>query len=263
MSGSTAEPESPMEVTTKQPLAAPSTSASGPRRVITGVSRNRSGPQRSVNRNRSGPMRGVNRNSSGPMRGVNRNKSGPLARAVARTHSKSKKPDIGLGTGSFHRSQPNRATSTGSLRKATKRSILRESSDEFSVASTNTMDSIMVAKKRITGIPSVAEFREKQNGDESIASEIDDISLHTVDSINVHANKWNQGGDDGDSLFSESFVSTTTYCLSDYEQEDPGAPQEYDKMNVEIQNLNISDKIENLEDMDFAEDFEEEESLKE
>lgn len=257
MSGSTAEPESPMEVaTSKQPLAAPAPSASGPRRVT--VNRNRSGPVRSVNRNRSGPMRGVNRNSSGPMRGVNRNKSGPLARAVARTHSKSKKPDIGLGSGSFHRSKPNRATSTGSLRKGIKSSILRESSDEFSVASTNTMDSIMVAKKRITGIPSVAEFREKQNGDESISSEIDDISLHTVDSINVHANKWNQGGDDGDSLFSESFVSTTTYCLSDYEQEDPGAPQEHDKMSVEIQNLNIS----NLEDMDLEDDYEEEESLK-
>eukprot|EP00934_Nitzschia_sp_Nitz4_P002259 Nitzschia sp. Nitz4//scaffold137_size62074//42716//43066//NITZ4_006423-RA/size62074-processed-gene-0.48-mRNA-1//-1//CDS//3329535724//2259//frame0 len=51
-----------------------------------------------------------------------------------------------------------------------------------------------------------------------------DESLHTVDSINVHHRHVGEGDDDlGDfSVFSESFASTDTYDLSDYDDDGEG-----------------------------------------
>jgi hypothetical protein len=216
-----------MEVTT-QPLANVTTSAPAPLRnvdrirsgPIRGVTRNRSGPMlRGVARNRSGPMRG----GSGPMRGVTRNKSGGPRRGVNRTPSRTKA--LPLKTNSFQRSVPDRASSTSSLRKFRRSqnngTPIREADDnDFSVASTQTMDSIMVRKKQIGGVPNVAEIQRKRWDDSSVASstvDLDDGSLHTVDSMAFHQRHLDEGGPDDMSAFSESFVSSSTY-LSDYEE---------------------------------------------
>ena len=105
----------------------------------------------------------------------------------------------------------------------------------------------MLAKKRNAGIPRTAEIA----GDISVTSSFDndEVSLHTVDSLGVHEKKWNQGGDDGSfSVFSESFISSTTYNDSDYDEEDQ------ERINVDMGDLNIDD--------DFEDDEEEEASLK-
>lgn len=240
-----------MEVTT-QPLE---TASSQPARRS--VNRNRSGPMRGVTRNRSGPLqRGVARNRSGPMRGVTRNKSGPR-RGVNRTPSRTKA--MPLKTNSFHRSVPDRASSTSSLRKFRRQQNgvpIREGDDnDASVASSQTKDSIMVRKSQIGGVTDVPNVRERRWEETSITSaSMDDVSLHTVDSMAFHQRHMEEGGPDDISAFSESFISSSTY-LDDYQDDLEGdIPDSDQRVDIEMNNLRIGNS-----DHSFGEEEEEEE----
>jgi hypothetical protein len=99
----------------------------------------------------------------------------------------------------------------------------------FTSASNQTLDSIMLRKKQIvTGGPGVASAAagRRPRDDSSMASFDFDESLHTVDSINLHHRHHHQAEENDDqcdlSVFSESFASTDTYCLSDYEEDEEG-----------------------------------------
>lgn len=253
--------QSKMEVTT-QPLAAGT--ALSP---VRNVDRNRSTPMRGVTRNRSGPIqRGVARNRSGPMRGVTRNKSGGPRRGVNRTTSRTKA--LPLKTNSFQRSVPDRASSTSSLRKYRRQQngapILESDDNDISVASTQTMDSIMVRKKQIGGVPNVAEMRGKRWDESSVASSTVDLdagSLHTVDSMAFHQRHLDEGGPADDmSAFSESFISSSTY-LSDYEEGyelGDDLPESDQRVDIEMNNLKIGepDNSNSREDEDEEDDLE-------
>ena len=205
-------------------------------------------PERGVERNESGPQGSrimVSRKPPGrskshkigrpafskelppePQRGVNRNKSGRLRFAPNRTRS-------------FGRTVPDRSGSTGSLKAYRKQQQLggtpSEGGDDVSVsdsvftsASNQTLDSIMLRKKQFgPGDVKPGGMRmPSRSSDISTASFEFDDSLHTVDSINVHHRHVDNGRNDepGDlSVFSESFASTDTYALSDYDEDEEGA----------------------------------------
>lgn len=194
-------------------------------------------PQRRVQRNKSGPLgaRTPGRRPPGrskshkigrpafskelppePTRGVNRNKSGRLRSTPNRTRS-------------FGRSAPDRSGSSGSQKRQQNSG---EGGDDVSVsdsvftsASNQTLDSIMLRKKQFgPGDAKPGGMRMPTRSVDAVSFEIDD-SLHTVDSINVHHRHVQEHGDDdqGDfSVFSESFASTDTYELSDYDEEEGG-----------------------------------------
>ena len=166
-----------------------------------------------------------------------RSKSGKLTRAAP------------LRTGSFQqqmaRVPPGRAKSgTGLSRMRPTSSGLQrapsgtgtDDDSVFTTASTQTMDSIALRKSQIdtSAVPGLRHGRVggrrpapnqvEIDGTGSVASEstfdFDDCSLHTVDSIRVHRNHVEHQGDDecDVSVFDESFVSTDTYMLSDYDE---------------------------------------------
>lgn len=203
-------------------------------------------PQRRVERNKSGPQgnsvsrRPPQRSKSHkigrpafnkdlppePVRGVNRNRSGRLRSAPNRTRS-------------FGKSAPERTGSASSLRAYRKQQQMAgtpggsELVDDISVsdsvftsASNQTLDSIMLRKKQFgPGDVKPGGMRmPSRSTDVSTASFEFDESLHTVDSINVHHRHVGEYSDDqGDlSVFSESFGSTDTYALSDYDGEGEG-----------------------------------------
>lgn len=205
-------------------------------------------PERGVERNMSGPQKSgiiVSRKPPGrskshkigrpaftkdlppePQRGINRNKSGRLRSTPNRTRS-------------FGRTVPDRAGSTGSLKAYRKQQQMggtpAEVGDDVSVtdsvftsASNQTLDSIMLRKKQFgPGDVKPGGMRmPSRSTDMSTASfDFDDQSLHTVDSINVHHRHVENHGNEepGDmSVFSESFASTDTYALSDYDDEEDG-----------------------------------------
>jgi len=168
MSGPNENAGQPQIGATIQPLASSNVNAANtgaPRRPNRRGNGPTAGGSRGVTRNRSGPMqtsaplRGVGRNRSGPMtRGITRNKSGPR-RGVNRTASKTRA--LPLRTNSFHRSVPDRASSTSSLRNFRRQQntttghspIQQTQNADFSVASSQTKDSILVRKSQISGIP--------------------------------------------------------------------------------------------------------------
>lgn len=201
-------------------------------------------PQRRIGRNKSGPQglrQGPSRRAPGrskshkigrpafsadlpsePTRGVNRNRSGRLRSAPNRSRS-------------FGRKVPDRTGSAGSLRAHRKKQQVPDSpvgpdagddvsvSDSvFTAASNQTLDSIMLRKKQF------GPMKIPIRSDNSTATFDFDESLHTVDSINVHhrhvqAHANGDANDDPDgefSVFSESFASTDTYEMSDYEEEE-------------------------------------------
>ena len=197
-------------------------------------------PQRRVERNKSGPLgaRTPGRRPPGrskshkiarpafstelppqPVRGVNRNKSGRLRSTPNRTRS-------------FGRTAPDR---TGSSSSRGQRKSNGDVGDDVSVsdsvftsASNQTLDSIMLRKKQFgPGDAKPGGMRMPTRTSDTATFEFDE-SLHTVDSINVH-HRHVQGHDDDDqgdfSVFSESFASTDTYDLSDYDEEE-GAVKE-------------------------------------
>ena len=231
-----------------------------------GVTRNRSGPMQS----RSLPIRGVNRNRSGPMRGVTRNKSGPR-RGVSRTtsNSNSKNRALPLKTNSFHRSVPDRARS-GELRKFRRQQNAIPESQDSSVASGQTNDSIQVRKNQISGIPAELRQRNLQRAtadDYSVAtSDLDGASIHTMDSMMFHHKHVEEGGfeDDG-TAFEESFISTATY-MDDFGDDDFESDMQDDgdqpKIDIEMQDLKIEGGKKNDDNMDDDDDEFEEEELK-
>lgn len=204
-------------------------------------------PQRGVDRNKSGPGGSrimVSRRPPGrskshkigrptfstdlppePQRGVNRNKSGRLRSAPNPSRS-------------FGRTVPDRAGSTGSLKAYRKQQNMAgipagEIVDDASVAdsvftsaSNQTLDSIMLRKKQFGPgdvKPGGMRMPSRSSDTMSAASFEFDESLHTVDSINVHHRHVDSGANEeaGDlSVFSESFASTETYALSDYDEDE-------------------------------------------
>jgi hypothetical protein len=166
------------------------------------------------------PTRGVSRNASGRLRA-------PKAPSRAAPPSRSR---------SFGRAVPNRSSSTSSLKAYRKQQAAGQveindgdsvCDSVFTSASNQTLDSIMLRKKQIvTGGPGVASASamRRPRDDTSMASFDFDESLHTVDSINLHHRHQTDGDDDQCdlSVFSESFASTDTYCLSDYEEDEEG-----------------------------------------
>ncbi|CAJ1958698.1 unnamed protein product [Cylindrotheca closterium] len=237
-----------------------------------GVTRNRSGPMQS----RSLPIRGVNRNRSGPMRGVTRNKSGPR-RGVSRTtsSSNSKNRALPLKTNSFHRSVPDRARS-GELRKFRRQQNAIPESQDTSVSSGQTNDSIQVRKNQISGIPAELRQRNLQRAnaadDYSVAtSDLDGASIHTMDSMMFHHKHVEEGGfeDDG-TAFEESFISTATY-MDDFGDDDFESDmqdgEDQPKIDIEMQDLKIeggkkNDHMDADDDDDDDDDEFEEEELK-
>lgn len=217
---------------------APSGSADPPTMPQRGVERNKSGPQGSrIMVSRKPPGRSKSHKIGRPafskelppepQRGVNRNKSVRLRSAPNRSRS-------------FGRSVPDRSGSTGSLKAYRKQQQMAGTPAEddesvtdsvFTSASNQTLDSIMLRKKQFgPGDAKPGGMRmPSRSSDVSTASfDFDDESLHTVDSINVHHRHVDkrEGDEQGDlSVFSESFASTDTYALSDYEEEE-GVVQE-------------------------------------
>ena len=170
------------------------------------------------------PVRGMARNTSGRLRGATKT---PRATPTRGAPSRSR---------SFGRAVPNRASSSNSLkvrRPQTAGQVDIPDGDSvcdsvFTSASNQTLDSIMVRKSQIisgvAGVASAAGMR-KPRDDTSITSfDFDDESLHTVDSIMLNHRHQTEHYDDDDqgdlSVFSESFASTDTYDLSDYEDEE-------------------------------------------
>ncbi len=221
-------------------------------------------PQRGVDRNKSGPggsrimmsRRPPGRSKSHkigrpsfstdlppePQRGVIRNKSGRLRSTPNRSRS-------------FGRTAPDRAGSTGSLKAHRKQQNIAttpagETGDDVSVtdsvfttASNQTLDSIMLRKKQFgpgEAKPGGMRMPSRSSDTMSAASFEFDESLHTVDSINVHHRHVDGAANDeaGDfSVFSESFASTDTYALSEYDEDE---------------------EVEDLEEIEFEEDFDSE-----
>eukprot|EP00526_Cylindrotheca_closterium_P015880 CAMPEP_0113625154 /NCGR_PEP_ID=MMETSP0017_2-20120614/12990_1 /TAXON_ID=2856 /ORGANISM="Cylindrotheca closterium" /LENGTH=261 /DNA_ID=CAMNT_0000535253 /DNA_START=234 /DNA_END=1019 /DNA_ORIENTATION=- /assembly_acc=CAM_ASM_000147 len=240
--------------TPRRPIRRGTGSGPGPTR---GVTRNRSGPMQS----RSVPIRGVNRNRSGPMRGVTRNKSGPR-RGVNRTTSSSKNRALPLKTNSFHRSVPDRARS-GELRKFRRQQNAIPESQDSSVSSGQTKDSIQVRKNQISGIPAELRQRNLQNADDySVATcDLDGSSIHTMDSMMFHHKHVDEGGfDDDGTAFEESFISTATY-MDDYGDDDFASdmPEDQPKIDIEMQDLKIEGGKKNDHMDDDDDEFEEEE----
>jgi hypothetical protein len=144
-------------------------------------------------------------------------------------------------SGSFRRAVPDRSSSTSSLRAYRKQQHATPLGQQieipyaqrggdtdcdsvFTSASTQTLDSIMLRKKQIKttegqGVAVAAGIRPRID---SGASFDFDESLHTVDSIKVHMRHVHQPLDEACdlSVFSESFASTDTYILSDYEEDE-------------------------------------------
>eukprot|EP00980_Cylindrotheca_fusiformis_P029093 scaffold22715_cov128-Cylindrotheca_fusiformis.AAC.4 len=241
-----------MEVTTQRLTeSAPPSSQPIPR-----VTRNKSGPMRSVTRNRSGPLqRGVARNRSGPMRGVSRNKSGGLR--WGGNHTPNRTRALPLKTNSFHRSVPDRASSTSSLRKFRRQQNGLPVDNDASVTSAQTKDSILVRKSQIGG--DVPELRERrwEEGSSITSGSMDDISLHTMDSMAFHRKHIEEGGPDDISAFSESFISSSTYMDDDYQDdldEDGELPESDQRVAIEMNNLTIQSN-----ENSFSEEEEEEE----
>jgi hypothetical protein len=188
------------------------------------------------------PTRGVSRNASGRLRGA------PKAPSRAAPPSRSR---------SFGRAVPNRSSSTSSLKAYRKQQAAGQveindgdsvCDSVFTSASNQTLDSIMLRKKQIvTGGPvaSASAMRRPRGDDTSMASFDFDESLHTVDSINLHHRHQLDGEDDQCdlSVFSESFASTDTYCLSDYEDDEEGNIKE-----VEIEDEDEEDLDEPVKD---------------
>jgi hypothetical protein len=203
------------------------------------------GPVRRLERNKSGPngMRGAGPSRRAPpkrsqshkigrpvftkdmpaepQRGVVRNTSGRLRAVPGRTRS-------------FGRSAPDRSGSNNSLKayrkqQATGQYVETGDGDSvcdsvFTSASNQTLDSIMLRKKQFTGdgaAPGSATALRRPRAEEDGVSFEFDESLHTVDSINLHHRHAQEEYDeDCDlSVFSESFASTDTYEMSDYEDE--------------------------------------------
>mmetsp|Transcript_7518 Transcript_7518/g.21963 ORF Transcript_7518/g.21963 Transcript_7518/m.21963 type:complete len:325 (+) Transcript_7518:517-1491(+) len=138
----------------------------------------------------------------------------------------------------------------GATSTATTKSTDDDGDSVFTSASNQTLDSVMLRKRQIkstpedganvivSGVPAVATLRrdrrlqqQQQHPGSSVASSSFDIdeSLHTVDSIPVHMRhlrqQQQQAGDGTEqscdlSVFSESFVSSDTYMLSDYEEDE-------------------------------------------
>jgi hypothetical protein len=236
------------------PRGPPSRGASGP---VRGVDRNKSGgaglaPRPGMQR-RAPPKRSQSHKIGRPVFNANkeaaaeefkrsipaRSKSGKLTRAAP------------LRTGSFQqqiaRAPPGRAKSGGLSRlrpPASAGGLQRgggtvsgtDDDSVFTTASTQTMDSIALRKSQIdtSAVPGLRQTRVggrrptpnqvEIDGTASVASEstfdFDDCSLHTVDSIRVHRNHVEHQHDDecDISVFDESFVSTDTYMLSDYDE---------------------------------------------
>jgi hypothetical protein len=91
----------------------------------------------------------------------------------------------------------------------------------------------MLRKKQIDtndgqGLASTAGMRKPRGEIASQASFEFDESLHTVDSINLHHRHVSEVYDEECdlSVFSESFASTDTYALSDYEGDDISLKEE-------------------------------------
>ena len=209
---------------------------SGPNGMRTGPSR-RAPPGRSKSHKIGRPV--FNKDlPAEPTRGVTRNTSGRLRTAPGRTRS-------------FGRSAPDRASSANSLKKAYRG---QQSSGQYSVdtadtdsvcdsvftsASNQTLDSVMLRKKQMTdddggAAHGAAALRRPRTTEAQPSFEFDE-SLHTVDSINLnHRHLDGEYDEDADlSVFSESFASTDTYDMSDY-----------DDMDGEV----IKEEIEHLDD---------------
>ena len=199
---------------------------SGPNGMRTGPSR-RAPPGRSKSHKIGRPV--FNKDlPAEPQRGVTRNTSGRLRTAPGRTRS-------------FGRKAPDRSASGNSLKAQRKSqntggqySVDTADTDSvcdsvFTSASNQTLDSIMLRKKQFTDGPAgaaggsaAAALRRPRNTVEGQPSFEFDESLHTVDSINLHHRHADgEYDEDGDlSVFSESFASTDTYDMSDYDDMD-------------------------------------------
>mmetsp|Transcript_135209 Transcript_135209/g.201072 ORF Transcript_135209/g.201072 Transcript_135209/m.201072 type:complete len:264 (-) Transcript_135209:223-1014(-) len=213
--------EAPGDKAPEGPVRKLERNKSGPNGMRTGPSR-RAPPKRSQSHKIGRPVFSKEMPSE-PQRGVARNTSGRLRAAPGRTRS-------------FGRSAPDRSGSTSSLKayrkqQATGQYVETGDGDSvcdsvFTSASNQTLDSIMLRKKQFTGdgpaAAGVAAALRRPRGVEDRASFEFDESLHTVDSINLH-HKHAQDEYDEDcdlSVFSESFASTDTYVMSDYEEEE-------------------------------------------
>jgi hypothetical protein len=214
-------------------------------------------PMRNLERNKSGPQGGMMGRRAPPKRSQSSRIGRPafskdaaaqeFVRApVNRSNSSKFTRAAPVRSGSFSRAVPDRSASTSSLRAYRKQKhgtplgqqieipySQRGGGDGdcdsvFTTASTQTLDSIMLRKKQIhpSDAPTgVAVRRERQpHAVESVGGESFDFdeSLHTVDSIRVHMRNVHQVMDvQCDlSVFSESFASTDTYALSDYEEDE-------------------------------------------
>jgi hypothetical protein len=250
-----------MQSSTKPPAL--SDEAEGERRGR--IERNKSGPQgnRIMVSRRAPPQRSKSHKigrpvfseelPSEPTRGIDRTtsgKGGRLRTAPNKSRSFGKK------------TAPDRSGSTNSLKAYRKQQQLSSPLGQeiggdgdsvcdsvFTSASNQTLDSIMLRKKQITPgdekkVSSVAMRMPSRSSDISVASfEFDEMSLHTVDSINLHHRHVKEVFDDQCdlSVFSESFASTDTYVLSDYDEEE-GAVKE-----VEVEEDLSGDEDEPLE----------------
>jgi hypothetical protein len=210
-------------------------------------------PMRHLERNKSGPTMGrrapPKRSQSSRIGRPAFNKDAAaqefVRTPVNRSNSSKFTRAAPVRSGSFSRAVPDRSASTSSLRAYRKQKhgtplgqqieipySQREEGDGdcdsvFTTASTQTLDSIMLRKKQILpgdAPPGVARRERLPIDSVGGGGEFFDFdeSLHTVDSIKVHMRNVHRVMDEQCdlSVFSESFASTDTYVLSDYEEDE-------------------------------------------
>jgi hypothetical protein len=213
-------------------------------------------PTRNLERNKSGPQGGMMGRRAPPKRSQSSRIGRPafnkdaaaqefVRTPVNRSSSSKFTRAAPVRSGSFSRAVPDRSASTSSLRAYRKQKhgtplgqqieipySQRGGGDGdcdsvFTTASTQTLDSIMLRKKQIhlSDAPTGVAVRRERPAIDSIGGEsfdFDESSLHTVDSIRVHMRNVHQVMDEQCdlSVFSESFASTDTYALSDYEEDE-------------------------------------------
>lgn len=212
-------------------------------------------PTRNLERNKSGPQGGMMGRRAPPKRSQSSRIGRPafnkdaaaqdfVRTPVNRSNSSKFTRAAPVRSGSFSRAVPDRSASTSSLRAYRKQKHATPLGQQieipysqrgggdgdcdsvFTTASTQTLDSIMLRKKQIhvsdanTGVA----VRKDRHALDSVGSESFDFdeSLHTVDSIRLHMRNVHQVMDEQCdlSVFSESFASTDTYALSDYEEDE-------------------------------------------
>jgi len=215
-------------------ISTPPTDAfAAPRLPVRHVERNKSGPGLM---RRSAPRRSQSHRIGRPAFKKEPPPTDSIPQAVNRSSSNRFTRAAPLRTGSFQKSAPDRAHSTSAL-KAYRRhqqstplgqqiSVPYSGGDDdsvFTTASSQTLDSIMLRKKQMPNqegiiIPGPTGRRSRASMPQP-SFEFDE-SLHTVDSLNVHMKHFNQSDEGCDySVFSESFASSDTYALSDYEED--------------------------------------------